>query len=217
MNFGLEYTGNKCSKCREQISKMVYGVHPSINADAPKISLDIDFESNHAFFFAFFVLLCAMGWAIRDHRRRKLEAMVSQQEDRLYMAVLSILFLICILGSYYAFRRQVSSKVELFESPRLQRRIEEVIAEKLRKAELEEAELQNDPIRIAFIVVGGLAFAGMFLFVLWFFARRGQQVQTQAAFAPRTMTPRENPFPEQQPMSGAQGRSKMGSPTRSKK
>ncbi len=166
-----------------------------VNPDAPKIALDVDFESNHAFFFAIFVLLCAVGWAIRDHRRRSLEAMVAQQEDRLYMAVLTILFMICIFGSYYAFRRQVSSKVELFESPRLQRRIEEAVAEKLRKAELEEAELANDPIRIAFVVVGGLAFAALFLFVLWFFARRGhEQAQTQAAFRPREVTPRDQPF-----------------------
>ncbi len=165
-----------------------------VNTDAPKISLDVDFESNHAFFFAIFVLLCAMGWAIRDHRRRHLEAMVAEQEDRLYMAVLSILFMICIFGSYYAFRRQVSARIDMLDTPRLQRRIEEAIAEKLRKAELEEAEMESDPVRIAFVVGGGFAIAGVFLFILWFVARRNQPVQTQAAFAPRTITPRESPF-----------------------
>ncbi len=170
-----------------------------VNPDAPKIALDVDFESNHAFFFAIFVLLCAMGWAIRDHRRRNMEVMVAQQEDRLYMGVLSILFMICIFGSYYAFRRQVSARVDsMFDSPRLQRRLEEAVAEKLRKAELEEAEMESDPVRIAFVVGGGFAIAAVFLFILWFVARRNQPVQTQAAFRPREITPREEPFPEQQ-------------------
>lgn len=159
-----------------------------VNSDAPKISLDVDFESNHAFFFAIFVLLCAMGWAIRDHRRRNLEVTVAQQEDRLYMGVLSILFMICIFGSYYAFRRQVTGKLDaMSDNPRLQRRIEEAVAEKIRAAEVEEAEAENDPVRLAFIIVGGAAIAGVFLFILWFVARRGQeQKQVQARFAVRT-------------------------------
>ena len=155
-----------------------------VNEDAPKIALDIDFESNHAFFFAIFVLLCAMGWAIRDHRRRNLEVMVAQAEDRLYMGVLSILFVICIFGSYYAFRRQVTGRLQdLTTQPVLQRRIEEAVAEKIRDAEVEEAEMEDDPVRIAFILAGGTAIAGVFLFILWFVARRGTGPQMQAQFA----------------------------------
>lgn len=157
-----------------------------VNEDAPKISLDVDFESNHAFFFALFVLLCAMGWAIRDHRRRNLEVMVAQAEDRLYMGVLSILFAICIFGSYYAFRRQVSGRLQdLTTQPVLQRRIEEAVAEKIRDAELEEAEMETDPVRIAFVLAGGTAIAGVFLFILWFVAKRGAGPQMQAEFAPK--------------------------------
>ena len=159
-----------------------------VNPDAPKIALDIDFESNHAFFFAIFVLLCAMAWAIRDHRRRNLEAMVAQTEDKLYIGVLTILFTICLFGSYYAFRRQVSSRLtDMTDQPVLQRRIEEAVAEKLRRADIEDAELAEDPIRILFVVTGGSCIAGVFLFILWFFTKRGQpaQGQQQAQFVPR--------------------------------
>ncbi len=160
-----------------------------VNPDAPKISLDIDFESNHAFFFAIFVLLVAMGWAIRDHRRRKMEVTVAEQEDRLYMAVLSILFLICIFGSYYAFRRQVSTKINtMTDAPRLQRRIEESVAEKIRQAELAEAELESDPVRVAFVVLGGAAIAGVFLFLLWVFASRKEAPQQQDYMPASTAT-----------------------------
>jgi len=158
-----------------------------VNEDAPKISLDLDFESNHAFFFALFVLLAAAGWAVRDHRRRALQVMVAQQEDRLYMTVLSILFVICIFGAYYAFRRQVSGRIfeNPVEAPLLQRRLEEAMAQKLMEAEIEEAEMQNDPIRIAFILGGGACIASVFLFVLWFIAKRNEEAKVQAAFAPR--------------------------------
>ena len=159
-----------------------------VNPDAPKIALDIDFESNHAFFFAIFVLLCAMAWAIRDHRRRNLEAMVAQTEDKLYIGVLTILFTICLFGSYYAFRRQVSSRItDMTDQPVLQRRIEEAVAEKLRNADREEAELAEDPLRMAFVLLAGACIAGVFLFFMWFFFRRGQPMSgtQQAQFVPR--------------------------------
>ncbi len=164
-----------------------------VNPDAPKIALDIDFESNHAFFFALFVLLVALGWAIRDHRRRKMEVTITEQEDRLYMAVLSILFVICIFGSYYAFRRQVTTRVEaLTDAPRLQRRIEEAVAEKIRQAELDEAELEQDPIRVVFTVAGAVAIAAVVLFFMWFFGATKEAPQ-QGRFRPRTVTPRSIP------------------------
>ena len=159
-----------------------------VNPDAPKIALDIDFESNHAFFFAIFVLLCAMAWAIRDHRRRNLEAMVAQTEDKLYIGVLTILFTICLFGSYYAFRRQVSGRLtDMTDQPVLQRRIEEAVAERLRSADMEEEELAEDPLRILFVVMGGGCIAAVLLFILWFFTRRGQIMPgaQQAAFVPR--------------------------------
>ena len=178
-----------------------------VNPDAPKIALDIDFESNHAFFFAIFVLLCAMAWAIRDHRRRNLEAMVAQTEDKLYIGVLTILFTICLFGSYYAFRRQVSGRLtDMTDQPVLQRRIEEAVAEKLRAADREEEKLAEDPLRILFVVMGGACIAGVFLFVLWFFTRRGQPMpgQQQAGFVPRGAT-LENPMKSAMGNPGAQG------------
>jgi len=159
-----------------------------VNEDAPKIALDLDFESNHAFFFAVFVLICTVGWAIRDHRRRNLEVMVAQQEDRLYMTILTILFVICIFGSYYAFRRQISAKIfDPLEVPMMQRRLEEAMAEKLQEAEMESFELESDPLRIIFILAGGGCIASVFLLLLWFFNQRDSVVPVQAAFAPREM------------------------------
>jgi len=163
-----------------------------VNEDAPKIALDLDFESNHAFFFAIFVLLCTVGWAMRDHRRRNLEVMVAQQEDRLYMTILSILFVICIFGSYYAFRRQISAKIfDPLEVPMMQRRLEEAMAQKLQDAEMEYLQLEDDPLRIIFILAGGACIASVFLLLLWFFAQRDNMATVQAGFVPREMSARK--------------------------
>jgi len=159
-----------------------------VNPDAPKIALDVDFESNHAFFFALFVLLCALGWAMRDHKRRKNEIFLAQQEDRLFSIILAILSSICLFGSYYALRRQVSGK--LFDPHQqliMQKRIEEAVSEKLRDAELETLDLESDPLRIMFILAGGACIASVILLLFWFFVKN-RNATVQADFVPRGAT-----------------------------
>jgi len=50
-------------------------------------------------------MACALGWALRDHRRRLLELASEEQEDRLYMTVLGIVFCVCCMGAYFSFNR----------------------------------------------------------------------------------------------------------------
>jgi hypothetical protein len=58
-----------------------------------------------AFLVAIFILLCALAWALRDHRKRLLDLATEEQEDRLYLTVLAILFVVCTMGSYFAFNQ----------------------------------------------------------------------------------------------------------------
>ena len=78
----------------------------TMGSDAPKFLVRMTFESNTAFFVAIFVLICGIAWGLRDHRRRQLELATEEQEDRLYMAVLAGMFLICTIGAYQVFRKQ---------------------------------------------------------------------------------------------------------------
>lgn len=73
--------------------------------EVPSFALKFSFQANMAFMVAFFILSSALAWALRDHRRRLLELATEQQEDRLYLTILGILFVICTMGSYYAFNR----------------------------------------------------------------------------------------------------------------
>ncbi len=73
--------------------------------EIPSFALHFSFQSNMAFMVAVFVLSSALGWALRDHRRRLLEIATEEQEDRLYLTILGILFCVCTMGSYYAFNR----------------------------------------------------------------------------------------------------------------
>ncbi len=75
--------------------------------EIPSFALRFSFQANMAFMVAFFILSSALAWAIRDHRRRLLELATEQQEDRLYLTILAILFIICTMGSYYAFNRTI--------------------------------------------------------------------------------------------------------------
>ena len=77
--------------------------------EVPSFALHFSFQSNMAFMVAVFIMVCALGWALRDHRRRLLEMATEEQEDHLYLAVLGILFCVCTLGSYYAFNRTSQS------------------------------------------------------------------------------------------------------------
>jgi len=74
--------------------------------DAPKFLMRMTFESNTAFFVAIFILICFVAWGLRDHRRRQLELATEEQEDRLYMALLSGMFTACTVGAYSIFRKQ---------------------------------------------------------------------------------------------------------------
>ncbi len=99
--------------------------------NAPKITIVFGIESNAAFFVACFVLICAMGWAVRDHRRRQLQLTTAEQEDHLYLAVLTIFFIICTMGAYFAFRRTTTQRLlDAYGEP-LDAEIEEEILEKL--------------------------------------------------------------------------------------
>ncbi len=73
--------------------------------EIPSFALKFSFQANMAFLIAVFILSCALAWALRDHRRRLLELATEEQEDRLYLTVLGILFCVCMMGSYYAFNR----------------------------------------------------------------------------------------------------------------
>ncbi len=73
--------------------------------EIPSFAMHFSFQSNMAFMIAIFIMGCALAWALRDHRRRLLELATEEQEDRLYLTVLGILFVVCVLGSYYAFNR----------------------------------------------------------------------------------------------------------------
>ena len=73
--------------------------------EIPSFAFHFSFQANMAFMIAAFILACALAWALRDHRRRLLELATEQQEDRLYLTILGILFVVTVLGSYYAFNR----------------------------------------------------------------------------------------------------------------
>ena len=77
--------------------------------EVPSFALHFSFQSNMAFMVALFIMVCALGWALRDHRRRLLEMATEEQEDRLYLAILGILFCVCAMGSYFAFNRTSKS------------------------------------------------------------------------------------------------------------
>ncbi len=76
--------------------------------EIPSFAFKFSFQANMAFLVATFILCCALAWALRDHRRRLLELATEQQEDRLYLTILAILFIVCTMGSYYAFNRSVA-------------------------------------------------------------------------------------------------------------
>jgi len=73
--------------------------------EIPSFALKFSFQSNMAFMLAVFILMLALGWALRDHRRRLLELASEEQEDRLYLGILGILFTVASMGSYYAFNQ----------------------------------------------------------------------------------------------------------------
>ncbi len=73
--------------------------------ETPSFNFKMSFQSNLAFLVAIFILFCCLAWALRDHRRRLLELATEEQEDRLYLTIIFILFLICAMGSYYAFNK----------------------------------------------------------------------------------------------------------------
>jgi len=101
--------------------------------ETPRISIIFGIESNTAFFVACFVLMCALAWAIRDHRRRQLEMSTAEQEDHLYLAVLSILFIVCTMAAYYAFRRSTSQRLlDVYGQP-MEEQIQAEIADRLRE------------------------------------------------------------------------------------
>ncbi len=88
--------------------------------EIPSFALHFSFQANMAFMVAVFVLASALGWALRDHRRRLLEIATEEQEDRLYLTVLGILFCVCTMGSYYAFNRPSS---DMASGPSISRNI----------------------------------------------------------------------------------------------
>jgi len=73
--------------------------------EIPSFALKFSFQSNMAFLLAILILALALGWALRDHRRRQLELATEEQEDRLYLTVLGVLFCVTSMGSYFAFNK----------------------------------------------------------------------------------------------------------------
>ena len=73
--------------------------------ETPSFALKFSLQSNMAFLVAAFILAVALAWALRDHRRRLLELATEEQEDRLYITILLILFTVSLIGSYFAFNR----------------------------------------------------------------------------------------------------------------
>ncbi len=73
--------------------------------EVPSFNLKFSFQSNMAFLVALFILSCALGWAIRDHKSRQIELASEEQEDKLYLVVLGVLFFVCTLGAFSSFNR----------------------------------------------------------------------------------------------------------------
>ncbi len=71
--------------------------------DVPSFSLKFSFQANMVFLLSMFIMALALGWALRDHKRRLLELATEEQEDRLYLTIIGILFVVTSLGSFYAF------------------------------------------------------------------------------------------------------------------
>ncbi len=146
--------------------------------NVPKITIVFGIESNTAFFVACFVLMCALAWAIRDHRRRQLEMATAEQEDHLYLAVLSILFIICTMGAYYAFKRTTAQRLlDVYGQP-MEAQIEEEIAERLREYLPDKLKDRDDKdlfmMALAAIFIITLAIGGYFIWM-----KRAACVQTQ--------------------------------------
>jgi len=72
----------------------------------PKFLIKANFESNAAFFVAMFCLIAFIAWALRDHRRRRLELITEEHEDRVFLALLSGMFVACTSVVYQVFRKQ---------------------------------------------------------------------------------------------------------------
>ena len=147
--------------------------------NVPKISIVFGIESNTAFFVAVFVLMCALAWAIRDHRRRQLEMATAEQEDHLYLAVLTILFIICTMGAYYAFRRTTAQRLLNVAGQPMEKQIEEEIAEKLRLQLPDKLKDRDDKdlfyMAMAAIFITVLGVGGYFI---WMKRAANMQVQT---------------------------------------
>ncbi len=77
--------------------------------DVPSFSLKFSFQANMVFLLSVFIMSLALGWALRDHKRRLLELAAEQQEDRLYLTVLGVLFIFTTLGSFYTFNKPVDT------------------------------------------------------------------------------------------------------------
>ncbi len=75
--------------------------------ETPSFNVKFSFQSNMSFLVAIFITSCALGWALRDHRRRQLDLATEEQEDRLYLGVLVILFCVCSMGAFYSFNRTI--------------------------------------------------------------------------------------------------------------
>ncbi len=73
--------------------------------DVPSFAFKCSFQANMVFLLSMFVMVLALGWALRDHKRRLLELATDQQEDRLYLTILGILFVVTSLGSFFTFNK----------------------------------------------------------------------------------------------------------------
>jgi len=162
--------------------------------ETPRISIIFGIESNTAFFVACFVLMCALAWAIRDHRRRQLEMATAEQEDHLYLSVLSVLFIgmrsvkerfsnlcllaVCTMGAYYAFRRSTGQRLLNVYGQPMEEQIQAEIADKLRAYLPDNLRDRDDKdlfyMALAAIFVSVLGVGGYFVYM-----RKASCSQTQ--------------------------------------
>ncbi len=97
----------------------------------PKITVLFGVESNTAFLVACFVFICAVTWAVRDHYRRQTQMTAQEQADKLYLAGLSILFIMSTMGAYFAFRRSTAQKILDEYGEPMEERIEDEIVNRI--------------------------------------------------------------------------------------
>ena len=75
-------------------------VDPNVD---PRVAFGLDLQASLPFFMATLVLCVGLTWIIRDFRRREYEQRMAEMEDRVFLAGLTIFFLISLGSAFYFF------------------------------------------------------------------------------------------------------------------